>query len=250
MADTILVVAEQREGKLNRASFETIAAAQSIAKETGWQVEVVLPGSSIAALAQELAQKAVARVYALEGASLAAYTSDAYVFALKQFIHEKQPKLVLFPHTYQVRDFAPRLALALDRALISDSVGYKHENGKLLLTRRGWPPSRLARSGESRPRRGRLRLKTLRPPRLRRALFRTRSFRKRSRRLTCRRPRSLSQWDAVSRSRKTSLWPKSWPRCWAERSPLRAPSATTDGYRLNGRLAPRARRSRRSSTLR
>jgi electron transfer flavoprotein alpha subunit len=135
MADTILVVAEQREGKLNRASFETIAAAQSIAKETGWQVEVVLPGSSIAALAQELAQKAVARVYALEGASLAAYTSDAYVFALKQFIHEKQPKLVLFPHTYQVRDFAPRLALALDRALISDSVGYKHENGKLLLTR-------------------------------------------------------------------------------------------------------------------
>jgi len=135
MADTILVIAEQREGKLNRVSFETIAAAQSIAKETGWSVEVVLPGSSIAALAQELAQKAVARVYALEGAGLAAYTSDAYVFALKQFIEDKQPKLVLFPHTYQVRDFAPRLALALDRALISDAIGYKYENGKLLLTR-------------------------------------------------------------------------------------------------------------------
>ncbi len=135
MADTIFVIAEQREGKLNRVSFETIAAAQSIAKETGWPVEVVLPGSGIAALAQELAQKAVARVYALEGAGLAAYTSDAYVFALKQFIEDKQPKLVLFPHTYQVRDFAPRLALALDRALISDAIGYKYENGKLLLTR-------------------------------------------------------------------------------------------------------------------
>jgi electron transfer flavoprotein alpha subunit len=135
MADTILVVAEQREGRLNRVSFETIAAAQSIAKETGWPVEVVLPGSGIAALAQELASKAVARVYALETAGLAAYTSDAYVTALKQFIQDKQPKLVLFPHTYQVRDFAPRLALALDRALISDAIGYKYENGRLLLTR-------------------------------------------------------------------------------------------------------------------
>ena len=135
MAETILVVAEQREGKLNRVSYETIAAAQQIAKQTGWQIEVVLPGSNIAPLAAELAQKAVAKVYALESASLTAYTSDAYVEALKHFIAEKQPRLVLFPHTYQVRDFAPRLALALDRTLISDSIGYKHENGKLLFTR-------------------------------------------------------------------------------------------------------------------
>jgi electron transfer flavoprotein alpha subunit len=135
MPDTILVVAEQREGKLNRVSFETIAAAQQIARQTGWQVEAVLPGSNVAALANELAQKARARVYALEAPSLAAYTSDAYVEALKHFIAEKQPKLVLFPHTYQVRDFAPRLALALDRTLISDSIGYKNQDGNLSFTR-------------------------------------------------------------------------------------------------------------------
>jgi len=135
MAYQILVVAEQREGKLNRVSFETIAAAQAIAKQTGWMVEVVLPGGSVAGPAQELATKAVAKVVALEGAALEAYTSDAYVHALKAFIAEKQPKLVLFPHTYQVRDFAPRLALALDRTLISDATGYKYEGGKLLFTR-------------------------------------------------------------------------------------------------------------------
>jgi electron transfer flavoprotein alpha subunit len=135
MAESILVVAEQREGKLNRVSFETIAAAHAIGKDTGWAVEVVLPGDGISALAQELAGKAVAKVYALEGASLSAYTSDAYVFALKTFVEEKKPRLVLFPHTYQVRDFAPRLALGLDRTLISDSVGYRHDGGKLLFTR-------------------------------------------------------------------------------------------------------------------
>ncbi len=135
MADTILVVAEQREGKLNRVSFETIAAAQAIARDTGWAVEVALPGAGIGAQAQELAGKAATHVYALEGEALQAYTSDAYVAALKAFIQQKQPRLVLFPHTYQVRDFAPRLALALDRTLISDATGYKYEGGKLLFTR-------------------------------------------------------------------------------------------------------------------
>jgi electron transfer flavoprotein alpha subunit len=135
MADRIMVVAEQREGTLNRVSLETIAAAQAIGKETGWTVEVVLPGHQTAALAQDLAAFKVDKVWDLEAPSLDAYTSDAYVHALKQFISSQQPELVLFPHTYQVRDFAPRLALALDRTLISDAIGYKYESGKLLFTR-------------------------------------------------------------------------------------------------------------------
>jgi electron transfer flavoprotein alpha subunit len=135
MADRILVVAEQREGKLNRVSLETLAAAQAIGKETSWPVDVVLPGFHAAPLAQELAAYKVEKVYDLEGPSLEAYTSDAYVHALKAIVANLQPKLVLFPHTYQVRDFAPRLALALDRTLISDAIGYKYENGKLLFTR-------------------------------------------------------------------------------------------------------------------
>ena len=135
MADRILVVAEQREGKLNRVSLETLAAGQAIGREAGWPVDVVLPGFHATPLAQELAAYNVEKVYDLEGPSLEAYTADAYVHALKAFVGNLQPKLVLFPHTYQVRDFAPRLALALDRTLISDAIGYKYENGKLLFTR-------------------------------------------------------------------------------------------------------------------
>src|SRR6201994_2791515 len=135
MADRILVVAEQREGKLNRVSLETLAAGQAIGRGGGWPVDVVLPGFHATPLAQELAAYNVEKVYDLEGPSLEAYTADAYVHALKAFVGNLQPKLVLFPHTYQVRDFAPRLALALDRTLISDAIGYKYENGKLLFTR-------------------------------------------------------------------------------------------------------------------
>lgn len=135
MADTIQVIVEQQQGKLNRISLETIAAAQAIAKDTGWPLEIAVLGSDTGAIARELAGWNAARVYAIESPQLAVYTSDAYVYALKSFLAEKRPKLVLMPHTYQVRDFAPRLALALGKTVIPDAVGYKYENGKLLFTR-------------------------------------------------------------------------------------------------------------------
>jgi electron transfer flavoprotein alpha subunit len=135
MADTILVIAEQREGKLNRVSLETIAGAQALAKQTGWTVEAALVGGDLAGAADELSKTALAKLYLLEGEALARYTPDGFVTALKAFITTNQPKLVLLPHTYQVRDFAPKLAAALGAVLVSDATGARFENGKLLFTR-------------------------------------------------------------------------------------------------------------------
>jgi len=135
MAETILVIAEQREGKLNRVSFETLAGAQALARQTGWTVEAAVVGSNIASVAAEVAKTAVARVYAIEGTALEQYTPDGFVAALKSFIETNRPKLVLLPHTYQVRDFAPKLAAALGAVLVSDAVGCKFEGGRLVFTR-------------------------------------------------------------------------------------------------------------------
>jgi electron transfer flavoprotein alpha subunit len=136
MAETILVIAEQREGKLNRVSLETLAGAQALAKQTGWTVAAaVVGGGNLASVAAELARTAVAKVYAIEDAALERYTPDGFVTALKGFIESNRPKLVLLPHTYQVRDFAPKLAAALGAVLISDAVGCRLADGKLLFTR-------------------------------------------------------------------------------------------------------------------
>jgi electron transfer flavoprotein alpha subunit len=135
MADTILVVVEQREGKLNRVSWETLTAGQAIAAQTGWTLEAAVAGGSIGDIAAEVAAKKLAKVYALQSPRLEPYTPDAFSHALGQFLSARQPRLVLMPHTYQVRDFAPKLATALGRVLISDCVGYKHEGGRLLFTR-------------------------------------------------------------------------------------------------------------------
>src|SRR6516165_875496 len=135
MADTILVVVEQKDGRLNRVSWETLTGAQTLAAETGWALEAAVVGSSVGAVASEVAAKKVTKVYALESSKLEPYTPDGFVAALKGFIEQKAPKLVLMPHTYQVRDFAPKLATALNRALICDAIGFKYEGGKLLFTR-------------------------------------------------------------------------------------------------------------------
>ncbi len=135
MADTILVVVEQREGKLNRASWETITAGQAIAAATGWPLEAAVVGSGVASIATEVAGKKVAKVYDVESSKLEPYTPDAFAAGLKQFLTSKQPKLVLMPHTYQVRDFVPKLATAMGRTVISDCVAFKHEGGKLVFTR-------------------------------------------------------------------------------------------------------------------
>ena len=109
MPDTILVVVEQREGKLNRVSWETITAGQAIAAATGWTLEAAVVGGA-ASIAPEVAAKKVAKVYAIESPKLEPYTPDAFAAALKQFLASQPAKLVLMPHTYQVRDFVPKLA--------------------------------------------------------------------------------------------------------------------------------------------
>jgi electron transfer flavoprotein alpha subunit len=135
MSDTILVVVEQREGKLNRVSWETITAGQEIAAKTGWTLEAAVVGSGVAALAGEVAAKKVAKVHAIESPKLEPYTPDGFAYALKEFLSAHPAKLVLMPHTYQVRDFVPKLATSLGTTAISDAIGYKYDSGKLLFTR-------------------------------------------------------------------------------------------------------------------
>jgi electron transfer flavoprotein alpha subunit len=135
MADSILVIVEQREGKLNRVSFETIAGAQAMAAETGWTLEAAVAGSGAGEIAKEIAGKKLAKVYAVESAKLEPYTPDGFIAALKQFIGQRAPRLVLMPHTYQVRDFAPRLAAAMGRTLVSDCTGFRKDGNDLLFTR-------------------------------------------------------------------------------------------------------------------
>src|SRR5215472_8721623 len=131
----ILVVTEQRQGKWNNASFETLAAAQQIAKDSSSAVSGLVIGKGVSSFADELTSKNVSEVLRVEHDLLEAYTPDGYCTALKQVIESAKPDLVLFPHTYQVRDFAPKLAAMLGKGMTGDCIGFRNEGGKLVFVR-------------------------------------------------------------------------------------------------------------------
>ncbi len=132
---SILVVLEQRNGGWHRMSWETLAAAQQIGRDLNLPVSAAVPGAKVASLAQEAAGRRLEKVWAITHPLLEEYTADAYTAALEALVRREQPTLVLFPHTYQVRDFAPKLAAALGRGLVSDCLGYRKEDGRLIFVR-------------------------------------------------------------------------------------------------------------------
>ena len=131
----ILVIAEQREGKLNRATWETIAGAQQLAGITSAPIAILVPGAQVAGVAGELAAAQVKEVVTVEHAALEPYTPDGFTAALQEAIAALAPAHVLLPHTYQTRDFAPKLAARLDRALVTDVTAVKAAGGETAFVR-------------------------------------------------------------------------------------------------------------------
>ncbi|GBC76896.1 Acryloyl-CoA reductase electron transfer subunit beta [bacterium HR08] len=131
----IFVLAEHRDGKLNRATWEVIVAGQHLAAHLKGSVSAVLLGRDIRGLAEELAAKRLHEVLVVEDERLAEYTPDGYTAALIEVIRQEAPAFVLMSHTYQARDFAPKLAAALGKALISDCLGYRVDDGTVIYTR-------------------------------------------------------------------------------------------------------------------
>jgi electron transfer flavoprotein alpha subunit len=132
---SILVIAEHRGGAWNRMSFETIGAALEIGRGLNLPVEAAILSADLAALTSELARYGVSKVHAVTHPLLERYTADGYTAAAEQLTRKTVPRVVLFPHTYQVRDFAPKLAARFGRSLISDVVGASTSNEQLTFVR-------------------------------------------------------------------------------------------------------------------
>ncbi|HVF30354.1 MAG TPA: electron transfer flavoprotein subunit alpha/FixB family protein [Pyrinomonadaceae bacterium] len=132
----ILVFIEHRNCVLNKTSLEAVTAAQSIAKDLGLNVTAVIPCDKDCALAQEIAGYDIEKVVVAKNEKLGIYTPDGYADAWEQVIGATNPQYVIMAHTYQVRDFAPKVAARLGREVVGDCIRYRNENGKLVLTRR------------------------------------------------------------------------------------------------------------------
>jgi electron transfer flavoprotein alpha subunit len=136
MSNGILTFIEHRDGILSKTSLEAIAAAQSLGQQLGQTVSAVVLGSGNNSIAQEVSAYEVAQVYYADHEKLASYTPDAYTDAMEAVIRQTDPQYVVMPHTYLVRDYAPKLAARFQKGLISDCVRAQVAGGSVKFTRR------------------------------------------------------------------------------------------------------------------
>ncbi len=133
MANRILVIAEHRDGNLKLISKEAMTMAHGL---DGWEVVSVVLGSGVDAIAADLATWGGTRTIAIESPKLAQYTPEAYVAALSELIEDLKPTAIVTGHSYQAIDFFPRLAAAVDGALIPDVTSVAEVDGKLRCARK------------------------------------------------------------------------------------------------------------------
>jgi electron transfer flavoprotein alpha subunit len=136
MSNGILVFIEHRSGVLNKTSLEALAAAQNLGAQLQQAVSAVVLGSDVGPLANEIASYDVAKVTNARNPKLAEYTPDGYADAMEHVIRQVDPSLVVMPHTYLVRDYAPKLAARFGKSLISDCIRAKVADGATVFTRR------------------------------------------------------------------------------------------------------------------
>ncbi len=136
MSNGILVFIEHRNGALNKTSIEAIAAAQEIASQLQQTVSAVILGADVASLAQEISAYDLVKVITGTNAALADYTPDGYTAAMESVVRALDPQLVVMPHTYLVRDYAPKLAARFAKSLISDCIRAQVSGSAITFTRR------------------------------------------------------------------------------------------------------------------
>ena len=135
MTQSIIAILEHQDGKIVRLSWEALAAAQKLGAALNLPVEAMVLGSGLGHLAGQVAACKVTQVINLDAAELSQYTPDAYCLALHGAVAIRNPSYVLLPHTYQVREFAPKLAARMGRAILSDCTGFRIEGGEVIFSR-------------------------------------------------------------------------------------------------------------------
>ncbi len=131
----VLVITEHKAGAWNRMSWEALAAGRQIATQSNQSLSAAVAGNELESLSGELADKKLDKGYRVEHALLKDYTADGYISALEQLIRKLDPSYVVFPHTYQVRDFAPRLAARFGQVLLADLVGLRKDGDSFVFIR-------------------------------------------------------------------------------------------------------------------
>lgn len=135
MSNNIVVIAEAREGKIKRPSYEAVGAGKDLAAQAGGTVIAVVVGHQLDEAKSQLASTGADKILAIEAEHLANYSGDGYARAILEQLESLSPAVVLMPHSAMGKDLLPRIAAAMKTGLVSDATALHHEGGRFGATK-------------------------------------------------------------------------------------------------------------------
>lgn len=137
MNHDIVIIAEQRDGKLQKISLELICGARELARRTGGRVIAVIAGFRLKESAEKLAEEGSDEVWVIDAPFLEEYRAKPYAEAVSRAIKKAEPEIVLFGSTMSGIEIASGAAARLNTGLVTDctALSLSPENGLLLMTR-------------------------------------------------------------------------------------------------------------------
>ncbi len=136
MAEGILIYAEQREGKLRKAAFESLSEASRLAEKTGGGVSALLIGKDVDGLAPQLGPYGAGKVFVAQADHLEKYTTEGHTAVFADLIKQIDPSIVLIGGSTQGRDLAPRVAMRTGGGLAADCIDLEISDGNKMVCRR------------------------------------------------------------------------------------------------------------------
>jgi len=118
-----LVIIEHKNGKMHRMSIEAIVGAQKI----GGQITALVIGKDHEEVANKLLNYEIEKTIVVDHDLVPAYNADGYKEIIKQVFDSVDAKFIIAGHTYQSRDFMPRISAALDIPLIADLIEIEND---------------------------------------------------------------------------------------------------------------------------
>jgi electron transfer flavoprotein alpha subunit len=133
--NSILVFAEQREGGLKKAAFETVSEGRRLADQLGADLHVALLGHDLDSAAEGLADRGVDALHVADHPALRYYSAEGYGHVLVGMVQAVDPSVFLLPATAMGKDVAPRVAAACDAGLATDCTELAVADGRLTAKR-------------------------------------------------------------------------------------------------------------------
>ena len=119
----ILIIIEHKNGKMHRMSREAIVGAQKI----GGQISALIIGKDHEEIVNELLSYEIEKTIVVDHDLVPAYNADGYKEIVKQVFDSVDPKFIIAGHTYQSRDFMPRISAAFDIPMLADLIEVKND---------------------------------------------------------------------------------------------------------------------------